>query len=551
MARQKPVRDDHELVCRSRKVVAAIIIYICICMPLRTRRDPDKSDSPIRAAEYVRMSTDQQQYSTENQHAVIQRFADARGIAIVRSFVDAGKSGVGIQGREALQELLRMVESGTAEFSTILVYDVSRWGRFQEPDEGAYYEFRCIRANTTVQYCAEQFPSDNGPMSAVMKSLKRAMAGEYSRELSAKVFAGQCRLITLGYRQGGAPGYGLRRQLLDQHGQPKAILARGERKSFQLERVVLTPGPEKEVATVRRIYHLFATELRTEAQIAAMLNSDGIPAEEGRAWTRSTIHELLTNEKYIGNNLYNRTSTKLQRPRVVNKPTEWVRCNNAYQPIVDAESFAKAQAIINERDHRFTDAELLQRLGDLLTRHGMLSGLIINVTADMPSAAVYASRFHSLRRAYELVGYTPARDYSYLAINRALRALHAEQLTSITDNLAEVGATVNRDAITDILTINEEFTIALNIARCRDVSQREYRWIIRFDTSLDPDITIGARMAPGNTTILDYYLFPSIDVLADHCRLAEDNGFVLDVYRASDLTSLINLARPHLLSEAA
>lgn len=547
MARQEPARDNHVPVCRAPRLVAAIIIY----MALRARRDPDKSDSPIQAAEYVRMSTDHQQYSTENQRAAIQRFADAHGITIVRSFIDAGKSGVGIQGREALQDLLRTVESGQADFSTILVYDVSRWGRFQEPDEGAYYEFRCIRANITVQYCAEQFPTDNGPMSAVMKSLKRAMAGEYSRELSAKVFAGQCRLITLGYRQGGTPGYGLRRQLLDQHGQPKAILARGERKSFQLERVVLTPGPDQEVATVRRIYHLFTAEQRTEAQIAAMLNNEGVPAEGGRPWTRGTVHELLNNEKYIGNNLYNRTSAKLQRPRVVNKPPEWVRCNNAYQPIVDTESFAKAQAIINERDHRYTDEELLQRLRDLLNRHGMLSGLIINETAGMPSTATYANRFHSLRRAYELVGYTPARDYSYLAINRALRALHAEQLTSITNDLADVGATVHRDTTTDLLTINDEFTMALSIARCRDLHECEYRWVIRFETSLDPDITIGARMAPGNTTILDYYLFPSIDVLADHCRLAEHNGFVLDVYRATDLTPLVNLARPHLLPEAA
>ncbi len=296
------------------------------------------------------MSTDLQQYSTENQQAAIQRFADTRGIIIVRSFIDAGKSGVGIQGRDALQDLLRTVESGQADFSTILVYDVSRWGRFQQPDEGAYYEFRCIRANITVQYCAEQFPTDNAPMSAVMKSLKRAMAGEYSRELSAKVFAGQCRLITLGYRQGGIAGYGLRRQLLDQHGQPKAILARGERKSFQLERVILAPGPDLEIATVRRVYHLFTVEQRTEAQIATILNNDGILAESARPWTRGTVHELLTNEKYIGNNLYNRTSTKLQRPRVVNKPENWVRCNGAYQPIIDADIFATAQQIINERD---------------------------------------------------------------------------------------------------------------------------------------------------------------------------------------------------------
>src|ERR1017187_5729649 len=194
---EPPVHRDYT----PARLVLVVAITVVIVMPLREHRD--SSGGVVRAAEYVRMSTDHQQYSTENQHAAIQRFADERGIAIVRSFIDAGKSGVGIQGRDALQDLIRTVESGQADFSTILVYDVSRWGRFQQPDEGAYYEFRCIRSNMTVQYCAEHFPTDNAPMSAVMKSLKRAMAGEYSRELSAKVFAGQCRLITLGYRQGG------------------------------------------------------------------------------------------------------------------------------------------------------------------------------------------------------------------------------------------------------------------------------------------------------------------------------------------------------------
>jgi DNA invertase Pin-like site-specific DNA recombinase len=129
-----------------------------------------ESGGPVSAAEYIRMSTEHQQYSVENQHDMIQGYADARGIRIVRSFVDAGKSGLGIQGRDALQDLLQVVESGTADFTTILVYDVSRWGRFQEPDEGAYYEFRCIRANISVQYCAEQFPSDNAPMNAVLRA---------------------------------------------------------------------------------------------------------------------------------------------------------------------------------------------------------------------------------------------------------------------------------------------------------------------------------------------------------------------------------------------
>ena len=42
-----------------------------------------------------------------------------------------------------------------------------------------------------------------------------------------KVFAGQCRLVELGYRQGGAAGYGLRRVLIDEHGNPKGELSRG------------------------------------------------------------------------------------------------------------------------------------------------------------------------------------------------------------------------------------------------------------------------------------------------------------------------------------
>jgi hypothetical protein len=289
----------------------------------------------------------------------------------------------------------------------------------------------------------------------------------------------------------------------------------------------------------------------SEAQIAALLNKEDILAEAGRLWTRATVHELLTNEKYIGNNLYNRTSTKLQRARVVNKPDEWVRCNSAYPPVIDAEIFAKAQEIINQRDRRYTDEELLQHLRDLLQKHGMLSGLIINEATGMPSTAVYANRFQSLRRAYELIGYTPARDYSYLAINRALRVFHNEHLAHITNELTAVGATVRRDPITDLLTVNEEFTLAVSVGRCREFREGEYRWVIRFDTSLDPDITVGARMAPGNMSILDYYLFPSIDVLSDHCHLAVQNGLVLDVYRAPLLTPLINLARPTLLPEAA
>ena len=66
----------------------------------------------ILAAEYVRMSTEHQKYSTENQSEVIQRYADQRGIRIVRTYADHGKSGLRVDGRDALQQLIADVRAG-------------------------------------------------------------------------------------------------------------------------------------------------------------------------------------------------------------------------------------------------------------------------------------------------------------------------------------------------------------------------------------------------------------------------------------------------------
>jgi Recombinase len=130
-----------------------------------------------------------------------------------------------------------------------------------------------------------------------------------SRELSAKVFAGECRLIELDYRQGGAAGYGLRRMLVDQQGHAKGVLTQGQQKSLQTDRVVLVPGPPEEVETVPEIYRLFVDEGKVEGEIASLLNARGIVTDLRRSWTRGTVQQVLTNEKYIGNNVYNRVSS--------------------------------------------------------------------------------------------------------------------------------------------------------------------------------------------------------------------------------------------------
>src|SRR3984957_17456460 len=124
------------------------------------------------------------------------------------------------------------------------------------------------------------------------------MAGEYSRELSIKVFTGQCRLIEHGFRQGGPAGYGLRRRLIDQAGIAKGELTRGEHKSIQTDRVVLVPGPPDEVDTVRWMYQSFVTSRTPEREIANLLNRRGLTTDLRRSWTRGTVHQVLINEKY-------------------------------------------------------------------------------------------------------------------------------------------------------------------------------------------------------------------------------------------------------------
>lgn len=513
--------------------------------------EPAETPEPLLAAEYVRMSTEHQQYSTQNQAQTIREYAERRGIKIIKTYSDDAKSGLIIGGRMALQQMIADVESGEAEFSVILVYDVTRWGRFQDTDESAYYEYRCRKAGMRVAYCAEQFENDGSPTSTIVKSVKRAMAGEYSRELSVKVFAGQCRLIELGYRQGGPAGYGLRRALLNERGEVKAELKRGEHKSLQTDRVVLVPGPYEEVQTVRWIYSRFLKQGRTEGEIAGELNERGILTDLGRAWTRATVHQILTNEKYIGNNVYNRRSFKLKRKRVANGPEMWIRSDGAFEAIVEAKQFQKVQAIIAARNRRFSDEEMLDRLNRLLQRHGYISGLVIDEADGMPSSGAYAHRFGSLLRAYSLVGFTPDRDYRYIEANRMLRQFHGNVVDEVIREIARLGGTVVRNPATDLLAINREFTASVVVARCRETVSGGLRWKIRFDTGLVPDITIAIRMDRTNTDALDYYLLPQFEMRSKPLGLAEENGLMLDAYRFKTLDFFFDMVRRVPVSEVA
>lgn len=508
-------------------------------------------DAGIPVAQYVRMSTEHQKYSTENQAEAIAEYARLHGMRIVKTYEDSGKSGLNLKGRSGLQALLRDVAQLSPGFEAVLVYDISRWGRFPDPDEAAAYVHACKSRGIQVIYCAEPFNNDGSMPSTVFIGIKRSMAAEYSRELSVKVFNGACTIVRHGYRQGGTPGFGLRRQLIDEQHNIKGFLSRGEKKSIQTDRVILVPGPPDEVAVVNRIYRLFLEQGMSERVIASVLNREGLMNDAGRPWTRGTIHQILTNEKYIGNNVYNRSSFKLKIAHVRNPPEQWVRRDGAFEAIVSSEMFAQVQAVIAARSHYLDDVQMLDMLRQTLARYGALSGLLIDESEGVPSSSAYRNRFGSLLRAYSLIGYTPRRDYAYLEINRALRRRHPELIEEMSAGIEQAGGLTVRNHETDLLMVNGEFSTSLIIARCKSTAQGSCRWLIRFDAGLHPDVTVVARMDPSNSYAHDYYVFPSIDFSAETLPTLEDNGFTLDAYRVDSLEVFYQMAGRVPLQEAA
>ena len=454
------------------------------------------------------MSTEPQKYSIDNQADAIARYAREHHMEIVRTYIDAGKSGLTIQHRPGLRQLIADVEGGSPGYEAILVYDVSRWGRFQDVDESAYYEYQCRRAKIAMHYCDEAFSNDGSALAALVKTLKRTMAAEYSRELSVKVFAGQSRLTQLGFRQGGTAGYGLRRLLVDQDLKSKAILQRGEEKSIATDRVVLIPGPSEEIAIVREVFQMYVKERRGTQEIASLLNQRGIPGEGGRPWTRYIIRRMVTNPKYIGANVTNRQSAKLKGRQVQNPPEMWVRKDNAFEAIVDPDLYRQAAEEAESRSGFRTDEQLLELLRLLLRKHGRLSERLMRASMGMPCTHVFTARFGGLAEAYKRVGFQPYRNLAWIERDRALTPIRREFVSRVVSTLKSFGGSVQQDMRGQYLTVNENLNMRVCITRCRAFT-RFNSWKFQLCSPWKPDVSIFARLAPGNESILDYFCVPA------------------------------------------
>lgn len=489
-----------------------------------------------RVATYSRMSTDHQRYSIENQAAAMDAYAQAHGLEVVKTYADPGRSGVTLRKRPGLTQLLGDVLAGEHRFSALLVYDVSRWGRFQDVDESAHYEFVLRRAGVPVVYCAEPFENDGTPLTAILKAIKRSMAGEYSRDLSVRVAASHMRGARLSQRQGGVPMLGFRRELHDENGQPRGPLWAGERKWLPGGHVRLAHASDGEVRIVRYIFRLFAAGNLSQQQLVDHLNREGVPRRDGGRWTINIIRRLLVTETYIGVGIYRRTTVPLGGAVIHHPKSEWVRAPGAVEPIVDPKLFQRVQRQLRRWREPVPESELLKPLRALFERRGRLSRHIIDACPDCWSAQTYSSRFGTIDEAYRRVGYFPKLDTRYRVLVAPLLAIREAKVGELNELADAAGLKLEPwDGIWRIAgRILEVRTV-----RCLIRPNGLLNWDFTTKRQQVPDLRLVIRMQPENVEVLDYLLLPACDRPEHHVVFSSRKRKASDRFRFERLADVV------------
>jgi len=506
---------------------------------------------PIPAAQYLRVSTEHQQYSLENQSAAIKRYADERGFEIVLKYEDVAKSGLLLRNRPGLRTMLHDVVSRQANFTAILVLDVTRWGRFQDIDESAHYEFLCKQAGTPVHYCSETFSNDVTLANMIIKTLKRSMAAEYSRELSAKVVGGHRKVASLGFRNGGIPGYGFRRMLVSSERKPKQLLATGERKSLATDRVILVPGPQHEVQCVREIFRMFVKERLSTRQIAGELNRRGTPSVNGRLWYQEGVYRLLTHLKYCGYHVFGQRSQILKGPSVTMPKNTWYVVSNAFEPIVSRETFQEAQQIMHCGTFFKTDERVLDTLRALWAEKGKLTQKLICKAKSVPSPQTFWSRFGGLRNAYRLIGYSGVQASPDITTTRKrLAAIKESLLGEIVKKFPEEVRIIKKNwRQRSRLRLRDNSLITVYVCRSSHRSDGSLRWLLDTVRNEVCRLSLVARLGRSNNEVFDFHLLPCIRRAA-RLTLTSDDPRLLAGVRFEDVGQFLSAAHNLILRRA-
>jgi site-specific DNA recombinase len=326
----------------------------------------------IPAVAYVRRSTNRQEKSLDDQRREIEAYAAAHGFRIVRWFEDDGISGDSTEQRRGFQAMHKAACNGR-DFDVILCWDFSRFGRFNAIEAG-FWIHSLVKAGVRLVTVAEGAIEWTNFTGRIVNAIQAEGKHQYLTDLSRNVARGLIGIASKGYLCGQAAPYGYDRMLVDENGNHRQRLTTGER--FAKPRswhAVLVPS--EDAAKVQTVQWLFTTYASTDTglrSLADQLNARGVSGPGGGAWYAATIRAILDNRNYTGTFTWAKrregkyhsvasgqiqkrdaAEVKLSRrgkPTATDNPREaWIVVKGAHQGIVDAATFEKVQAKLQER----------------------------------------------------------------------------------------------------------------------------------------------------------------------------------------------------------
>jgi site-specific DNA recombinase len=312
--------------------------------------------------------------SLAGQRADIERFASENNFKINRWYEDDGISGDATEKRAGFQEMHRAATNGR-DFDVIIVWDLSRFGRFDSIEAGRWID--PLRRAGVKLVTVKDGPADwNSFEGRVMSAINSEAKHQFLKGIAESASRGKVQRAQEGRLCGQAAPYGYDRMEVDQQGQQQGRLATGSRVRNRLWRVTLVPSDDPVRAeTLKWLFDQYANTDIGLRSLAESLNGRGIPSPRDGAWWIGTVREILRNEVYTGDFIwakrqmgkYRRISgTSVKKCESVemtaggnpsvrrNTPEEWIVVKNAHPALIDRSTFERVQEKLALRKTRTT-----------------------------------------------------------------------------------------------------------------------------------------------------------------------------------------------------
>lgn len=322
---------------------------------------------------YIRLSQEDSDNGTEKQESnsvtsqktLLSEFIEEHDDLIVYdTYIDDGFTGTDFN-RPSFQRLLEDMRNGS--INCVIVKDLSRLGR-NYIEVGNYIEQVFPLFNIRFIAINDSVDSFKNPASTntILVPFKNLINDEYARDTSIKIRTSLNGKKKKGEFIGAFPSYGYIKDPKDKH---RLII---DEVAADIVRKIFNWNVNKGLGKIAICHKLNDLGIlnptgHKKLELGQNYNNYGIK-DNTYTWTPSTVRNILNNEVYIGNTVQGKRRTKsykVHKVEVVPKE-EWVRVENTHEPIIDKETFTKAQELSRR------DTKVSQKTNELSIWAGFL-----------------------------------------------------------------------------------------------------------------------------------------------------------------------------------